>query len=73
MKAYDFFSKLNPYTYVMAKPKTRSMSEAEAEQINASRNLNKKDEEAKAKVSTPQFWAFYNSLPKQRKSTRKKK
>jgi hypothetical protein len=39
----------------MAKPKIRRMSEAEAEQIGASRNLNKKDEEAKAKVSTPQF------------------
>jgi hypothetical protein len=58
---------------LMAKPKTRRMSEAEAEQIRASRNLNRKDEEAKAKVSTPQFRAFYDSLPKQRKSTRKKK
>jgi hypothetical protein len=73
MKAYDFFSKLNPYTCVMAKPKTRRMSEAEAEQIRASRNLNKKDEEAKAKASTPQFRAFYDSMPKQRKSTKKKK
>jgi hypothetical protein len=58
---------------LMAKLKTRRMSEAEAEQIRASRNLKKNDEEAKAKVSTPQFRAFYNSLPKQRKSTRKKK
>jgi hypothetical protein len=48
------------------------MSETEAEQIRAFQNLNKKDEEAKAKVSTPQFRAFYDSLPKQRKSTGKK-
>ena len=48
---------------MMAKPKKRRMSEAEGKQIRASRNLNKKDEEAKAKVSTPQFRAFYNSLP----------
>ena len=49
------------------------MSEAEAEQISMSKNLNRKDVEAKAKVSTPQFRAFYDSLPKQRMSTSKKK
>jgi hypothetical protein len=42
------------------------MSKAEAAQIRASRNLDKKDEEARAKISKPGFRALFDSLPKQR-------
>lgn len=57
----------------MKKYQVKRMSKAEADQIMNSRNLNTKDEVAKAKVSTPEFKAFFAALPPQKKATTTKK
>jgi hypothetical protein len=59
--------------YKMAKPKTRRLSKARSEEIRKAKSLNRKDDEARAALSKPGVMAFFDSLPKQKKSTKKKK
>jgi len=59
--------------YKMAKLQTRRMSKARAEEIRMAKSLNRKDEEARAALSKPGVMAFFDSLPRQRKSIKKKK